>query len=476
MIDGVKIKCIGTAPQDWECNQLLKFASSIDTTTGEVLAKNKVAFYRGLSFHLIPSTVANTTHCIVKGSLATYYNKGTNNAFDYDVAMLQETINELKSIFKINPLTAEIQAFEFGANITPTQPTKQIINGLRAYQSDNFTGLKMDNVFNGKQLQRQEYIFKIYDKGVQTAKPEANLLRVEYAIKSTKTARKYGIVVLSDLNSTDKLNRLKTVLLDVWANVIFYDKGLKLRYMNDADTKKMLYYLDATNWGKFSTMQRNRAKKHFRNLHGLYCTSTTQSDVLELLSKKMDKLTAVICYDLRNYSAGYDSQKTDAEMLRFTHLDKDVNRNIKLLENSIEIPNKKKVEKLQKIDVKKCCSCSVDISHKKPKSKYCSKRCNNVTHAQKRKMTRTNLKKVENENLTLLLDNLAKSNLLLLVEYATESGTYADRLEQKEISTTPDWIRQIFKVTIEAPPVPIVLTSYRSRKLIKIINKLNIEL
>lgn len=243
--------------------------------------------------------------------------------------------------------------------------------------------------------------------------------------------------------------------------------------MNDADTKKMLYYLDATNWGKFSTMQRNRAKKHFRELHGLYCTSTTQTDVLELLTLKLDKLTALKCYDLRNFSNENESQKIGVKMLRFTHLDKDVKRNIKPIENSIELTNIKKVEKLQKIAHKKCCSCSVDISHKKSISLYCSKRCNNVAHAQKRKMKRTNIKKVENENLTLLLDNLNKSNLLLLVEYATVSGTYADRLEQIEIATTPQWIKQIFKVTIEAQPVPIVLTSYRSRKLIKYINKLN---
>lgn len=134
------------------------------------------------------------------------------------------------------------------------------------------------------------------------------------------------------------------------------------------------------------------------------------------------------------------------------------------------------VENLQKIAPRKCCSCSVDISHKKPKSKYCSKRCNNVSHSKKRKIARTNTKKVENENLTSLLDNLPKSNLLLLVEYATDTGTYADRLEQKEIGTPPDWIRQIFKVTIEALPVPIVLNSYRARKLIKSINQLNIKL
>lgn len=473
MIDGVKIRCIGTLPHDWECNQLLKFASSIDTTTGEVLAKNKVAFYRGLSFHLIPSTLTDATHCIVKGSLATYYNKGTNNAFDYDIEMIIETIKELENLFNINPTRAEIQAFEFGANIAPTQQTKQIINGLRAYQNDNFTGLKMDNVFNGKQLQRYEYAYKIYDKGLQTNKPEANLLRVEYAVKKSRVAHKLGFKVLGDLLDSEKLNTLKPVLLEVWANVIFYDKGMKWRSMTQKQKEKMLYYLDATNWGKFSKMQRNRAKNQFRLLHGLFCTSTTQTDVLELLTLKLDKLTAVKCYHFPDFSNENDSQKIGVEMLPFPYLDKQGNSNIKPIENSIELTNIKKVEKSQKIAPKKCCSCSVDISHKKLISLYCSKRCNNVAHAQKRKMKRTNIKKVENENLTLLLDNLNKSNLLLLVEYATVSGTHADRLEQIEIATTPDWIKQIFKVTIEAQPVPIVLTSYRSRKLIKLINKLN---
>lgn len=393
MIDGIKIKCIGTKPHDWECNELLKFASSVDTTTGEILAKNRIAFYRGLSFHLIPSTVSDNTHCIIKGSLATYYNKGVNNAFDYDFTMLCNTIKELENLFNIDLNRAEIQAFEFGANISPTQSTKLIINGLRAYQSDNFTGLKMDNVFNGKQIHRQEYIFKIYDKGLQTKSPDTNLLRIEYAIKSVKILRKYCIVVVLDLLDTDKLNALKPVLLNVWANVIFYDKGIKWRYMSHSQKEKMLYYLDATNWGKFSTMQRNRAKKHFRELHGLYCTSTTQTDVLELLEQKLNKLTAVQCYDLRNFLGNNESQKNKVEMLRFTHLDKHVNRNIKPIENSKELTNKKKVENGLKNHSRKCCSCEVDISHKKANTKYCSKHCNNSIQAKKRKMNRQNIKK-----------------------------------------------------------------------------------
>ena len=475
MIDGVKIKCIGTNPTDWERNPLLKFGSKIDTITGEILAKNKVAFYRGLSFHLIPSTVSNTTHCVVKGSLATYYNHGVNNAFDYDVKMLQETINELQNLFAINPNTAEIQAFEFGANLNPEQPTKQIINGLRAYQSDNFTGLKMDNVFNGKQLQRQEYIFKMYDKGLQVAKPHTNTLRVEYAIKSQKTARRYNINVLGDLNNMNNLNRLKTVLLDVWANVIFYDKGMKWRNMTDPQIKKMLYYLDATNWGAFSKMQRNRAKRYFRDLHGRFCTSTTQTEVLELLRLKLDYLTAFECYPLRNFLNENNSQKTDPKMLPFTHLDKGVKSNTKPPQKTGINHNQKKSEKLQKTESKKCCVCGSGISHKKPKAVYCSKRCNNSNHAKKRKMKRHEIKKVETENLDLLLNNLNKTKLTLLVEYRADGVEYADRLEQTEINTIPEWIRAVFRVRIQEHPNEIILTSYRARKLIKSINQLNIK-
>lgn len=475
MIDGIKIKCIGTAPHDWQSNVLLKFYSSVDEATGEILTKNKVAFYRGLSFHLIPSTVSDAVHCFIKGSLAVFHNQGLNNAYDFDFSMLATTIQELKEVFAVNPDCAIIQTFEAGANLNINQPIKQIISGLRAYQNENFVLLKIEGANVGRMVSRTEYALKIYDKGKQSG-TNKNLLRLEYAFKKSRHAHKFNINVLVDLLDVSKLEAVKMALCEFWANVIFYDKGLKLRDMNDKETKKMLYYLDAANWAKFSRMQRKRATLHFRELSGRFGTSTTQTEIGGLLSKKLDELTAVKRYDFPNFLAGNDSQKLESKTLRFPPLDEQGNSNIKQSKNSIKIPIQKKVKNGLKNHSRKCCSCEVDISHKKTNTKYCSKHCNNSTQAKKRKMNRQNIKKVETENLTLLLDELPKSNLLLLVEYATDTGTYADRLEQKEISTTPDWIRQIFKVTIEAPPVPIVLTSYRSRKLIKIINKLNIEL
>lgn len=475
VIDGIKIKCNGTTSHDWQSNVLLKFCSSVDEATGEILTKNKVAFYRGLSFHLMPSTVSDAVHCFIKGSLAVYHNQGLNNAYDFDFLMLSNTIQELKEVFAVNPNTAQIQTFEAGANLNINQPIKQVISGLRAYQNENFVLLKIEGANVGRMVSRTEYALKIYDKGKQSG-TNKNLLRLEYAFKKSRHAHKFNINVLADLLDVSKLEAVKMALCEFWANVIFYDKGLRLRDMNDKEIKKMLYYLDATNWAKFSRMQRKRATLHFKELSGRFSTSTTQTEIGYLLGKKLDELTAVKCYDFPNFLKGIDSKKTGLKMLRFPPLDEQGNSNIKQSKNSIKINTKKMVENGLKNHSRKCCSCSVDISHKKANTKYCSKHCNNSTQAKKRKEIRQNIKKSENQNLALLLNNLTKSNFLLLVEYATVSGTYADRLEQKEIGTTPEWIRQIFKVTIEADPVPIVLTSYRSRKLIRIINKLNIEL
>jgi len=235
MIDGVKIKCIGTTSTDWLNNELLIFSSKVDTSTGEILAKNKIAFYRGLSFHIIPSTIAETDHLIIRGSLAKFYNNGENNAFDYDYRMLCETLQELQQCFKINLKTALIQSFEFGANIEPEQNTNAIIKGLRAYQSYNFTGLKIDNVFNGVQLKKQDTSIKIYDKAKQVKDVKSNLLRLEYVFNFNKVATKYGFDVLADFLNVDKLNSLKPLLLDVWTNAIFYDKGMRWKQMSQME-------------------------------------------------------------------------------------------------------------------------------------------------------------------------------------------------------------------------------------------------
>jgi hypothetical protein len=368
MIDGIKIRCLGTNPMDWEGNSLLQFSSSVDVETGEILSNGKTAYYKGLYFQLIPSTVSNNTHCIVKGSLAKYYNNGRNNAFDYSMKMLIETMEELYKTFKINPFTAKIQSFEYGVNICTTQSVKHIVNGIRAFQNDTFVGLKDEGVFCGKQLKRQEYLYKVYDKGLVADIHDINILRVEFAVKSIKTARKFKVETLSDLVKKESLELLKINLLNIWNNIIFYDSGMRWRKMDKEQKEKMLYYLDATNWIKFSKMQRLRAKAHFKSLFSLFCSSKTQVEIGSLLVKKIDELDSDLSYHLRNFLSLENSSKPILELLPITYLDKAVESNINEPKKEVKNKPKKDVAKksfcrITKLDISMQKEDSILISH-----------------------------------------------------------------------------------------------------------------
>jgi len=92
LVDGIKILCIGTNPKSWEANPLLTFATKVDEQTGEIISNTKIAFFKGLHFYLIPSTISTVTHCILRGSLPKYYNNGKDNGYDYSLEMLISTI------------------------------------------------------------------------------------------------------------------------------------------------------------------------------------------------------------------------------------------------------------------------------------------------------------------------------------------------------------------------------------------------
>ncbi|WP_142785009.1 hypothetical protein [Changchengzhania lutea] len=372
----MKILCIGTTPHDWEHNPLLQFQSKLNENTGEI-SEAKYAFYKGLFFKIVPSTVSKHHHLIIRGSLAKYYNNGEHNAFDFDMNMLKETVKELQNTFKVNPNKAILQNFELGANIKPDKPIKSIIRGIRAYQNSSFGQLKTEEIFDGKQLKRQEYNVKVYDKGIATPKDTESLLRIELAIKSTKLGRKHNIKVLADILKPENLNSIKLLLISVWRDMIFYDKGAKLRKMTPRQRQKWLFLCDATNWETFSRAQRFKAKKTFHELKHEFCTSNTQADVLQLLVQKLEVLSAnnrlINGNALRNFS--------ESKSERFTHLDKDVKR---YLSDDVKI-HKEIVPKKVPIKRRKCVVCKTSITKKRAGTKYCSKSCNNRNNYEARK-------------------------------------------------------------------------------------------
>lgn len=517
MIDGVKIKCVGTKTSDWTSNPILKFTTKVDISTGEIATGYLLAWHRGLCFKIIPSTIpGQPENLFVLGSLATYYNYGLNNAFDFDTGMLAAVIKELQTGFAINPSTAVIQVLEFGANLNTHQTPKQIINGLRAWQSDTFTGLKMDNVFNGKQLKKQNTIFKIYDKGLQTGNKQTNLLRMEFVFRYNKQAQKHGVNVLADLLNLGTLNAIKPLVCEVWANAIYFDNSHKrqtLQRMADRDKKKFLLYLDGTAWVDFTKEQRRKARAKFKTLCSEFCTSTTHADILNLLTEKLDTLTmsktaympAVESHKkehhLQSFRDDIPADNQTPKRTPFTTLDKLVkgvqNTSPKTPKTPTQKCKGKEVKKAQpktpktpkaqnrktspQTPKKNCIVCRAEIGQKKRAVLYCSKHCNNSARANREKLHRQQTANQE----TILLNGLALSTLTdssLEVTHRKAGQPETWELKPKEMPTAPAWVRQVTQVKIEvsnphAPPpgntLVMVFTSFRAKKLIRLINQQN---
>jgi len=476
MIDGVKIDCTNCHNLNWQNNKYLKFYTNVNIHTGELLDNTQIAKYKGLKFFITQSTkYKNKTYYSVRGSLHKYFNKGKHNANDFTIDDLQTVINELQQKFNIEPTRATIHNLEFGVNIYTPVPVKEVLKGLVSYGSYTFGTLKIEGVPVGKVLQKQQTNTKIYDKAKQNQKPINNLLRFEIAVKKMIYLKSYGITTLSDLQDKDKIRPLGALLVSVWNDIIYYDKNINWKQLTEFERKKILYYATPRNWNEFSIKQRYRAKKHFNKLLKEFSTSTTHTKISNLIEQKCKQLNENIC-PLINHDLS--KKIDDISNVKCPQINR-YNTQLKCGHfNPQKSQFKKEPKNTQKKPLKKCKVCATDISQKKQGTKFCSKKCNNKYHGQKRTQKRQFRILTEKANLQKLVKILDKNRLLLLVTYKTTTGTYSDNLEQYEIDTTPNWIKQITSVSVTGHrknSKAIILNSYRARKLIKIINQINLN-
>lgn len=473
MIDGVKVRCLGIDAKDWEENSLLVFNSGIDIQTGELLGNGrKIAFYKGLTFHLIPSTLSDTLHCYIKGSLAKYYTDGKTNAFDFNVSMLSWVLHDLSYKFHFNPANAVLENLEYGININLPIDPKKVIRGLIAYKSKGFKTFSIDNTNLGQCIGSPTYqTIKIYDKSKQDPQAPKNLLRMEIAVKRMSIVSKYGIKTLQDLTAP-KVAPLLYHLLEVWNDCIYVDEKRKYREMTSFERSKWLFYINPKKWEDLEKKQRYRMKKHFTQLKAKYGMNDTQQEIANLINSKIKELTAetdIYCVHLlHNFSTGFESPKTNKGCPPFTRLDKGV----KGTPNTTLKPKRKAKRKT----AKKCTVCNKDISAKKAGSKFCSKHCNNSYHASRRTTKRRERILGEKKQLAILLQELGTTDNWCLISYRVLGEDYSDILHQREICFKGMVWKNVYQVWISSTAnfkTKNILTSYRARKYIQMLNRIN---
>ncbi|MFL0171105.1 hypothetical protein [Tenacibaculum maritimum] len=480
MIDGFKILVRSYVAQKWLSNKLLRFGAFVSVETSGLLGSTLVAKYQSLEFRIFFDEEGIVKSGLVLGSLHKYFNKGKYNYNDFTFLDLQTVIKELETVFNIEPETSVIQNLEFGVNIQTPVTAKEILKNLVAFKNKGFSYFDVKRKRLGKSVTHQQSKLKIYDKG-KTEKLGDNLLRFEMKALKNAYLKRYDIKTLQDLTEISKIQALAVALVGFWDDVIYHDKIINYRALTEHQQKKYLYWATPRNWEDYNHKERYKQKQRYKKLvkkHG----ASTYADIKILLSQKAKELTAEKGGQINQVLTAETKHKKGDKLTEYVNgylIPKSTLKNKPIFLPIIT--TKRSNKKAQKKVTKKrrgCMVCKKDITEKKATAKYCSKACNNKCNGMKR--TQKNKRRIlaEKENLQKILKALPKKKLWLMVSYKTDSGIYTDTLKQTEITTSKDWIRKTQKVLItgyrkNAPP--IILTSYRTRKLLNEINNQNLQ-
>lgn len=229
--------------------ETLEFFTKVSQTTGE-LSSHKVAEY-----HYCTVVIYDSGLVLFKGSLHKLYNsiKGIKAPNHYEVkgfngnqftlSNINETITHLSVLFNCKPQQMRIQNIEFGINTTPAFKPQQFIKGLLYHNAKSF-----EFRYNGSfaQVPHQRYLLKIYHKSKQY-KMDAPTLRLELKIIKTEYIRELGIKTLEDI-SQQSMNKAKQLLLDRFAEVVYFDYTINKETFSESQIKTLNNYSNPRYW------------------------------------------------------------------------------------------------------------------------------------------------------------------------------------------------------------------------------------
>lgn len=233
----------------------------------------------------------------ITGSPHKNHFKGAN--FDrFTFQDLQFEVNQLCQSLELDPGKLYIQNLEIGINIiTPFAPYQYLKDNLLLYSTKPFKHYKKGK--DGKELGyycEGSPIVKLYDKGKQYNLPH-NLMRFEIRFKKSKRLHDFGIQTLNDLLNPVLIQKLSSLLLETWSNVLLYESDLNVKTssLNDKEKRFYEYCEHAKNWLKTLSERLSRTsfykqKIRFRKIitkHG----KNVHHDLYELIKMEIEKCT-----------------------------------------------------------------------------------------------------------------------------------------------------------------------------------------
>ncbi|ESU29481.1 hypothetical protein FLJC2902T_08870 [Flavobacterium limnosediminis JC2902] len=300
MIDFVKILIKDLDPSELEGNTLLDFERKASVTTGEIKTVNrygyaitpyKHAYYKGIEF-----VIYDTGTVFFKGSLHKYWNNGAHNYNNFDLKAVLLVLNDLNDKFNITPQQCILKCLEVGVNITPPEPTNEILNNCLLHKTKLFEYQKNSEEGKYKQVEHSQYIIKAYNKALHYKSKgfeiDSEIMRFEIKYTRMEKLNKKGIFTLFDLINYG-LHNFKNELITEWENVLFYDNTTQIDTLSTKLKYRMLEYSNPNYWsGLLSNNQTENFKTHrkqFKEITKTY-SNNIQKNITEVISQKVDFL------------------------------------------------------------------------------------------------------------------------------------------------------------------------------------------
>lgn len=286
MFDGFKFKSQLLNFLNWRNQMHFDMCKEIDEVTGSIKVKFKynksgdiiceTTTWKGKfeRYNIIVREAKYANNRIkhyleITGSLHKNFQKGQNFKRFYYSDFCKE-INYLCDSLLLDCKQVQIVNLEFGVNIRVDFATYEYLQKhLISYKSKEFNSYR-----RGKKLRHlgffcdlEEYVVKIYDKGLQNGL-QYHLMRFEYRIIEMHDYEKsIGIRTLYDLMDISLVTKLKDKLLLAWHNIFLHEEinttGLKLT----PTLKKILPNADNNRYWKNLHKSKPRMYRDYRKIY-----------------------------------------------------------------------------------------------------------------------------------------------------------------------------------------------------------------
>ena len=396
MIDFIKILLHYTVLNGLLDNPLLEFKGKYNRATGEIQNFPLIAEYHNLKF-----IIKSDRTILLTGSLHKYWNsingRGQHNYNDFSFPDLVAVILDIKEKFNIDLSSTHIQNIEIGVNInTPYSPDK-FLKSLINHKGQSFNKEQGSKKYY-LQCKKQQYIIKVYNKGLQYDQLE-NILRFEGKITKMEKLKKANIKTLSDLFDVNKIIHLGAILKSYYNDLLLYDKSINTVNLNAKELDILIYGSNPNNWDYLKEnsvdnfyKRRNRFNEILNKCDGNFLKETTG----KLITEKWNELSKSDNETLQKLT-NYNNNETVQEL---TNIENNEITEI----NHLSIKLNPSIPHLVQIE-RKCLFCGKDISGKRKGAKYCSKKCRNDYTNPKLTYYNNLLKRIQRFENDLLLFN-----------------------------------------------------------------------